>query len=164
DAYFGGSVGGASDLIRTGGNLTGGIARGANQFLQTVGHAEESIAESVALRTRDNFHGKVAFGDGHGDTGHFLEVRNHIVESGGEGPDFVVAVNINILVEIAGVADFASDGDEVRQRLGNGFRGQEGDDSAGEKRKKCATYRDPEANATSTICRFSSLILKSFDF
>jgi len=134
DADLCGFVCGAGNLIRTRGNLTRGIARGADKILQAVGHAQECIAESVPLGTRHDFDGQIAFGHGHGDAGHFLQISDHIVEGGGQGANFVVAVNINVLVEVAGVADFARNGDEVRQRFGDGFRGQEGDDSAGEER------------------------------
>src|SRR5258705_9614155 len=113
-ADLGGLIGSASHLIRAGGNLSGGIARGANEILQTVRHADERIAKRVALRTRNNFYAQVAFGNGHGNTGHFLEIGDHIVERRGERADFVVAVNIDVLVEIAGVADFTSDGNQVR--------------------------------------------------
>ena len=64
DADLCGFVGRACDLIRTGGNLSGGIARRANEILQAVLHADESVAERVALRTRNDFDGEVAFGNG----------------------------------------------------------------------------------------------------
>ena len=54
-ADLGGFVGGAGNLIRTGGNLAGGIAGGAHQLLKSVGHAEESVAQRVALRARHDF-------------------------------------------------------------------------------------------------------------
>ncbi len=110
-ADFCGFVGGAGDLIRTGGNLSGGIAGGANDFLQPVSHANESVAQSIALGARHDFDGQIAFGDGHGEGGHFLQVRDHVVESGGQGADFIVAVNVNVLVEVARVADFARHSD-----------------------------------------------------
>jgi len=49
NADLGGFVGGAGNLIRTGRNLTSGIASSANQFLQAVGHAQEGIAEVSRL-------------------------------------------------------------------------------------------------------------------
>src|SRR5258708_14263522 len=97
DADLGGFIGGAGNLIGAGRNLAGGISGRTYQFLQAVGHAQEGIAESVALGARDDFYGEVAFGDGHGNTGHFLEVSDHVVESGGYSADFVVPVNITIL-------------------------------------------------------------------
>ncbi len=121
DADLCGFIGRARNLIGAGGNLRSAVARGADDFLQAVGHAHEGVAERVALRARRDFDGKVAFGDGHGDAGHFLQVRDHVVEGGGEGADFVVSVNVNVLVEVARVADFLGDGDEVLERFGNGF-------------------------------------------
>jgi len=46
------------------------------------------------------------FGDAMETPSHLLEVGDHVVEGGGEVPDFVVAVNVNVLIKIAGVADF----------------------------------------------------------
>ena len=43
-------------------------------------------------------------------------------------------MDVDVLIEITGVADFAGDGDQVRQRLGNGFRGVEGDEQTCENR------------------------------
>src|SRR6267142_1481251 len=120
NADLGRFIGSASNLVGAGRDLSGGIARGADQFLQAMGHAKEGVAESVALGARHDFHGEVAFGDGHGNAGHLLEVGHHIVEGGGESSDFIVAVNVNVLIEIAGVANFARDGDEVRQGFGDG--------------------------------------------
>src|SRR5882762_2007129 len=102
-ADFGGFVCGTGNLTGSRGNLAGGIARGANKVLQSVGHAKESIAQRVALGARDNFHAQVAFGNGHGDAGHFFQVRHHVVKGGGQRTNFVVAVNINVLIEITGV-------------------------------------------------------------
>jgi hypothetical protein len=122
-ANFGGFVGSAGDLIGAGRNLAGGIACGAHEGLQAVRHAHERVAQGIALRTRDNFDAEIAFGHGHGDAGHFLKVGDHVVEGGGQGADFIVTVNVDVLVKIAGVADFAGHGDEVLQRLGDIARG-----------------------------------------
>src|SRR5690348_9648553 len=86
-----------------------------------MGHAKESIAERVALGARDNFHGQVAFGNRHGDAGHFLEVGDHVIEGGRQSADFVVAMNVDVLIEVAGIADFASNSDKVSQWLTDGF-------------------------------------------
>src|SRR5882724_6959940 len=101
-ANFRGFIGGAGNLIRTGGNLSGGIASGAHDFLETVGHATESIAESVALRTRNHLDAQIAFGNRHGNGSHFLEVSDKIVESSGESANLIVAMNVNVLIEVAG--------------------------------------------------------------
>src|SRR5882762_1300238 len=109
DADLGGFVGGAGNLVGAGRNLRGAITGRADNFLQPVGHAHESVAESVALGTRGDFDREISFGDGHRDAGHFLQVGDHVVEGGGQGADFVIAVDINVLVEVAGVADFLGD-------------------------------------------------------
>ncbi len=126
DADLCGFIGGTSDLTGAGGNLRSAVARGADDCLQAVGHAHEGVAERVALRARCDFDGKVAFGNGHGDAGHFLQVRDHVVERGSECANFVVSVNINVLVEVARVADFLGDCDEVLQRLRDGLGGAYG--------------------------------------
>jgi len=45
-------------------------------------------------------------------------------------------VNINVLVEVAGIADLARDSDEVGQRLGDGFGGIERDETASDEGEK----------------------------
>src|SRR5260370_6859107 len=84
----------------------------------------------MAFRTRNNFDAQIAFGNSHRDAGHFLEVSDKIVESGSERSDLIVAVNVNILIEVARVADFACDGDEMAQRNNNGFDGVLGNQDA----------------------------------
>src|SRR5882724_6666551 len=116
NADLGRFIGSASNLIGAGRDLPGGIARGADQLLQAMGHAEKGVAESVALGARHDLHGEVPFGDSHGNASHLLEVSHHIVEGGGKGSDFIVAVNVNVLIEIARITDFPGDSDEVRQR------------------------------------------------
>src|SRR5882672_9752899 len=49
NADLGRFIGSASNLIGAGRDLPGGITRGADQFLQAMGHAEKGVAESVAL-------------------------------------------------------------------------------------------------------------------
>ena len=105
-----------------------------------VRHAKEGVAESVALGARHNFHGQVAFGDGHGDAGHFLEVGDHIVEGSRQRADFVVAVNVDVLIEIAGIANFAGDGNEVSERLGDRFCGVVGDADADQQSEECRRW------------------------
>ena len=53
--------------------------------------------------------------------GHFLQVRHHIVEGGGQRADFVVAVDVDVLIEVAGIANFARHGNQVLQRFGDGL-------------------------------------------
>ena len=119
DADLCGFVGRAGNLIGACGNLAGRIARGADEFLQAVGHAKKRVAERVALRAGHDFDGQIAFGDGHRNAGHLLQVRDHIVEGSRQRTDFVVAMNVDVLIEIAGIADLARDGNEVSQRLGD---------------------------------------------
>src|SRR5439155_13532695 len=138
-ADLGGFVGRSGHLIGTSGNLAGRITRGANKLLQAVGHAQKSVAESIALGTRDDFDGQIAFGNGHGDAGHFFQIGDHVVERGGQSADFVVAVNINVLIEVTGIANFASDGDEMRQRLGDGLGGPDSDKPTGDKGNQGST-------------------------
>ena len=73
----------------------------------------------------------MAFGDGGGDAGHFLEVDDHFVEIVGEQPDLVAAVNVDGLVDISGLANFASHADQMPQRVGDGIRGLIRDQNTG---------------------------------
>src|SRR6266478_4389734 len=93
--------------------VTSSIAGGPHELLQTVGHAKEGVAEGVAPGAGHDFDGQIAFGNRHGNAGHLLEVSDHVVEGGGESANFVIAVNVDVLIEIAGVADFTGDGNEV---------------------------------------------------
>src|SRR6266481_1067153 len=88
-----------------------------------MGHTKESVAESVALRARYDFHTEVTFGYRHGDASHFFEVGDHIIERGGQGTYFVVAMNVDVLIEVAGIANFARHGDEVGERFADGLGG-----------------------------------------
>ncbi len=163
DADLGGLVGGASDLIGASGDLAGGIAGCPDKFLQAVGHAKEGIAEGVALGSRHDLDSQIAFGDGHRDASHFLKVGDHVVEGGGQSADFVVAVNINVLIEVARVAYFASDGDEVIQRFRDGLGGIQRDESAREESQKGSTSGDPSAEGAHAAGGFCGVIKKFGD-
>ena len=121
DAHFGRFVGGAGDLTGAGGDLGGPVAHLANEELQTVRHANECVAQCVALRARRNLHRKIALCDGHGNSGYFFQVGDHVVEGRGQRADLISAVNVDVLIEIAGVADFARDGNQMIQRFGDGL-------------------------------------------
>jgi len=54
-------------------------------------------------------------------------------------------VNINVLIEIARVANFARDGDEVAQRLRDGLGGVDGDEAAKQESQKGSASGNPGA-------------------
>ncbi len=157
-ANFGGFIGGTGNLIRTGGNLSGGIASGAHDFLQTVGHAAESVAQGVALRTRNNLDAQIAFGNRHGNGSHFLEVSDKVVESSGESADLIVAMNVNVLIEVAGVADLACHGDEMGKRKNDGPGGVVGNQDAKQNRQKGARGAEDKAPVTGFVGRFGRFV------
>ena len=98
--------------------------------------------------------GEIAFRDGHGNAGHFFQVRDHIVEGGRQRADFVVAVNVDVLIEVAGIADFARHGNEMRQRLGDGFGGVEGDAaSPDEQSEQRPADRERSVLSVLALCR-----------
>ena len=84
-------------------------------------HPYKGIAQCVALRARSNFHGQLALGNGRRNGGHLFQVRHHIVERSGQRANFVVAMNVNVLVEVARVADLPRHGNQVPQRIRNGL-------------------------------------------
>jgi len=129
-----------------------------------VGHTQEGIAESIALGTRNNFDGQVAFGNGHGDAGHFLQIGDHVVKRGGQGANFIVTVNINVLVEVAGIADFARDSDEMGQGLGNGLGGVERDETARDEGEKSSARGNPNAGCAAATCGLCGFLKKFGDF
>ena len=54
-----------------------------------------------------------------------------------KSPDFVVAMNVDVLIQVTGIANFARDGDEVSERLADGLGGlhsRENADNAGDER------------------------------
>ena len=63
-------------------------------------------------------------------------MKNHLVELVGEDADFVVAVNVDGLLEIAGFAELFSDLDDVIERAGVSARGVKGKKNAGENREQ----------------------------
>ena len=99
------------------GHLRGAVAHLADQFAQALRHAREGFGHGVLLRARLDGHEQLPFGDCRGHGGHLLQVDDHLVEILGEHAHFVVAMNINGLVEIAGVADLVRHFDEVVQRV-----------------------------------------------
>ena len=48
-----------------------------------------------------NFHGQVAFGNGHGNSRPSPSGSDHVVEGGRQCADFVVTVNVDVLIQIA---------------------------------------------------------------
>src|SRR5439155_5696655 len=88
---------------------------------------------------------------------------HHIVESSSQSADFVVAVNIDVLIEVARIADFASDGDEMRQRFGDGLGGPDGDKSSGDKGEQGSTDGHESADSTRGVRRLGGLIEKLGD-
>ncbi len=121
-------------------------------------HAAESVAESVAFRTRNNFDAQVAFGNSHGDAGHFLEVCDKIVKSSSERANLVVAVNVNILIKIARVADFACDGDEMGKRKNDRFGSVVGNQDAEQNREKSADGAEDGTPVTGAFSGFRGFV------
>jgi len=81
----------------------------------------------------------------------------HIVEGGSESSDFVVAVNIDVLIEIARVADFTGDGDEVGQGFRDGPGRIDRDETSRQNREKSSESGYPStesAHSTSGCGRF----------
>jgi hypothetical protein len=74
-------------------------------------HAKECVTQSVALRPGHDFHAQIALGDSHGDPSHFFQIGDHVVKSCGERANFVVAMDVDVLVEVAGIADFTRNSD-----------------------------------------------------
>ena len=97
----------------------------ADQIAKALRHAGECFGHGVLLRTRADGDGQLSFGDGSRDGGHFLQVDNHLVEIVGEHAYFIIAVDIDGLIQIAGLADSVGHLDEVINRVLDGFCGPE---------------------------------------
>ena len=107
--------GGAGDLRRS-------VAHAAHQSGQAVDHSGEGVAQRVVRGTRLHFQRQVAAGDGFGNCRHLLQVGDHLVEGAGQFADFVVAGRVDVVFEIAGIADAARHIHQVRERFGNRLR------------------------------------------
>ena len=120
------------------GHLRGSVSDVANQTAQTLGHFCEGVAQGIALRARCNVDVQVASGDGFGNRGHLLEVGDHSIESATQLPDFIIALHIDLVIQITGITDLLRDLHQAAQRLGYRFRGAEGDYSSQSERDNCA--------------------------
>src|SRR2546430_2103027 len=116
-----------------------------------MGLAHVSVTEGVALRARNHFNGQVTFSDGHGDAGHLLEVRHHVVEGSGESADFVVAMNIDVLIKVTGIADLPRDGHEMVQGLADRASRVESDEAASNQGHEGSKDGNPETNVAGSI-------------
>ena len=114
---LGGVLGGVGHLVGTGGHLRGGIAHRAHQGAQAVGHLGEGGVQGVAVGAGRDLDGEIAAGDGFGDRRHLPEVDDHVAQGLREGSDLIGALDVDLLVEIALVADLAGHVDDVLERL-----------------------------------------------
>ena len=129
-ADLGRFVGSARHLSRAAGDLRSAVAHLADQLAQALRHPRECLSHGVLLRARLDGHGQLAFGNRRGNGGHFFQMDDHFVEIFGEEPDFVVAMNVDGLIEIARIADSVRHFDQVIQRIFDGFRRVEGDEAS----------------------------------
>ena len=118
-ADLGGILRSAGDLIGAAGHLLRTIADTAYQPREPFGHAIRGFSQGVALRPGLHFHGEVALGDGFLDGCGPLQVGEHIAERLCQLPNFVPAVDFDLLFQIAGVADIARRLDQLPQRFGD---------------------------------------------
>src|ERR1035438_2105673 len=73
-------------------------------------------------------------------------------------------MDVNILVEVARVADFTSDGDEVREWFGDRARGIEGGDASKKQREECSTNRHGSRKDAGARSGFSGFVGVLADF
>src|SRR6185369_385836 len=107
-ADLGGFVGCSSYLVGGRSDLRRSIAYIAYEAAQAIGHAAESITKHVVFGARLNFLGQITAGNRLGNPCHFLEIGDHAGEILGQLSDFVVAPDINLMVEIASCGYLAS--------------------------------------------------------
>src|SRR5579862_2582667 len=115
---LGGIVRGSGDLVRGAGDLRRSVAHTAHESGKSFDHLGEGVAQSVMAGTRFDLQSQVAAGDGFGNSGHLLEISDHLVEGASQFTDFVIAVQINVVLQIAGIADGTSHIHQVGERLG----------------------------------------------
>ena len=123
-ADLGGFVGGAGHLAGSAGHLRSGIAHVAHQVAQALSTMRTKALPSVSFLERGcDLDREIAAGDGFGDCRHLLQVGDHVVEGSRQFADFVLALDVNFVIEIAGIADLLGHVDQAGQRLGDGFSG-----------------------------------------
>ena len=65
----------------------------------------KGVAQSVAVGARLDFDRQIAAGNGFGNAGHLFEVGHHVAEGARQLADFVLAVDVDLVFQVAGVAD-----------------------------------------------------------
>src|SRR5438270_54736 len=78
------------------------------RFSQSLNHLGEGIAQGVVRGAWLHFEGQIASGNGFRDRRHFLKVGDHLVEGACQFADLIGAGQINVVLQIAGIADGAS--------------------------------------------------------
>ena len=121
-ADFCGFVRSSGHLIGSAGHLRGGVANISHQAPQPLNHARESIAQRVVFGARARIHGQISAGDFLRKGGHLFQ----IVHRGRKGPsqlsDFVIALKIDFVIEVACGPDLMGDLHQVVQRLTDRLR------------------------------------------
>ena len=72
-------------------------------------------------------------------------------------------MNINVLIQVAGIANFARNGDEVGERFADGFGGLDGREDAADTGRESAQGGKAEANITGTFRRLRGFIQRLGD-
>ncbi len=88
-----------------------------------------------------DFHRKVAAGDGFGDRSHFLQVLDHRVERPSQVPDLIFSVNVDVVLQIAALADLLGHVNQPGQRPRDSGGRPVGDDDAQAEREQGTDHR-----------------------
>ena len=120
-ADLGGFVGGRGHLSRAAGHLRSAVADLADEIAEAMRHAREGFRHRVLLRPGLDGDGKFALGDGCRNGSHLFQVNDHLVEILGQHSDFVRAMDVDRLIEIAGITDLAGNFNQVIERLFDRF-------------------------------------------
>ncbi len=120
-------VGRARHLVGTAGHLCGAVAYAAHERTQAFHHAREGMAEGIVGRKRLHFDGQIAARDGFRGRRHAFQVTDHGAEAARQLADFVLALAVDFVVQVAGFPDLARGLDQLLEGNGNGARGLVGD-------------------------------------
>ena len=128
----------ARDLRGSARHLRGRIFDVAYEISQSFSHFGECVAQSVVLRSRPDLHTQIAAGNGFGQRRHFFEVGNHGVKGSPQVPNLVVSLNIDLVVEVPGLADLFRHLHKIGQRTRNRSRSLVCDENSQRQRDQSA--------------------------
>ena len=141
-----------------------GIAHVLHQAAQAFDHLLEGMPQGVALRTGLDFQRQISAGNRFGNRGHFLQVLDHDGEGARQFSDLVFPLDINVVLEVAGVADLLRYAHQVVQRFCDGLGSGKCDEDSQAHSDQSADQRDASRGSGSSLIRMTALFYRLLVF